>query len=61
MTRIDRTRIADALLNAPGWARVGLSDPKPWLREDAALELASAILRHAETPKDSEPRQTHLI
>ncbi|NLR72874.1 hypothetical protein HGI47_18520 [Novosphingobium sp. ERN07] len=61
MSRIDQARIADALLNAPGWARVGISDPKPFLREDAALELASAILRQVEAPEPSPARQDHLI
>lgn len=38
-----RQAIARALLAAPGWARVGLTSPKPALREDAAIELARAI------------------
>ncbi|WP_318248291.1 DUF6771 family protein [Novosphingobium percolationis] len=48
VTRIEERQIAEALLTAPGWARVGISDPTPWMREDAALELARAILNHAE-------------
>lgn len=60
MFRIDRSIIAEALLTAPGWARVGISDPKPWLREDAALELATTILQHADVPDDSETRQANL-
>lgn len=60
MSRIDRNLIADALQTAPGWARVGISDPKPWLREDAALALATAILQHADAPDDNEARQAHL-
>jgi len=42
--------IADAILRAPGWARVGISAPKPVLREEAARELAHAILLAASEP-----------
>tara|TARA_R110002167_G_scaffold155738_5_gene350208 strand:+ start:407 stop:664 length:258 start_codon:yes stop_codon:yes gene_type:complete len=44
MARIDEHAVAAVMLEAPGWARVGLSAPKEWLREDAALELARVIL-----------------
>lgn len=44
MSRIDKTRIAEALLAALGWARLGISDPRPWMREAAAIELANEIL-----------------
>ena len=44
MTRFDETAIADALLSAPGWARVGLCAPTTRIREDAARELARSIL-----------------
>lgn len=60
MSRIDKNLIAEALLTAPGWARVGISDPKPWLREDAALTLATAILQHTDAPDDNEARQARL-
>jgi hypothetical protein len=40
----NETSIAQALLSAPGWARVGLTAPAEGLREDAALELARAVL-----------------
>ena len=36
-------RIACAILDAPGWARVGITAPSSCLREDAALELARVI------------------
>jgi hypothetical protein len=36
--------IAEALLSAPGWARMGITAPNERLREDAALELARAVL-----------------
>jgi len=35
--------VAHAILEAPGWARVGITAPSPCLREDAALELARVI------------------
>lgn len=44
MTRIDKLTVADALLNAPGWARVGLCAPTLRMREEAARELARVIL-----------------
>ncbi len=44
MDRLTETAVAHAILAAPGWARVGITAPKEWLREDAALELARAIL-----------------
>jgi len=42
--RIDEHAIAEAILTAPGWARVGLTAPAERLREEAALELARAVL-----------------
>jgi hypothetical protein len=44
MDRLTETAVAHAILAAPGWARVGITAPKEWLREDAAVELARAIL-----------------
>lgn len=48
MSRIDEAAVADALLTAPGWARVGLTAPNAWMREDAARELARVILSQME-------------
>jgi hypothetical protein len=45
MMRIDRDRVARALLDAPGWARVGLTAPTEIIREAAAQELALTIAR----------------
>ncbi|WP_225008043.1 DUF6771 family protein [Novosphingobium percolationis] len=42
--RIDTDTIAQAILSAPGWARVGITAPDEHLRHDAARELACAIL-----------------
>ena len=44
MIRIDETSIADAILAAPAWARLGITEPKDELRLDAATEMARAIL-----------------
>lgn len=60
MERDERPLIAHAILSAPGWARVGISDPKPSLREDAAMELAASIARALDDPptpaSDDQPR-----
>lgn len=40
--------IAEALLSAPGWARVGLAAPTETIREQAARELARAVLEGGE-------------
>lgn len=45
MTRIDPARVAAALLNAPGWARLGITAPKESTREAAAQELALSVAR----------------
>lgn len=52
MDRIDQRSVARALLTAPGWARVGITDPKPSLRQDAADELARHIMESAVTCPD---------
>lgn len=44
MDRIDTARVAETLLSAPGWARVGLTAPTNHLRVEAAFELARAIV-----------------
>lgn len=44
MERIDPDQIADALLAAPGWARLGLTEPSEHIRRQAARELALAIV-----------------
>ena len=41
--RLDHDSIAEAILTAPGWARVGITAPNERLRQDAALELARVI------------------
>jgi len=56
MTRIetpsaDLSTIADALLSAPGWAKVGLTAPTEHMREQAARELARAVLEEGKNPQ----------
>ncbi|OJW23446.1 MAG: hypothetical protein BGO58_11730 [Sphingopyxis sp. 65-8] len=44
MEQIDLSRVAETILAAPGWARVGITAPVSHLRVAAAHELARAIL-----------------
>jgi hypothetical protein len=58
MTRIDLTMLATTILEAPGWARVGITAPSPYMRYDAAMELALAIAATVESkleiPNDNQ-------
>lgn len=60
MERIDTSMIAQALLAAPGWARVGLTAPTEHLRQQSALELALTIAEHADRVTDAGPDQLAL-
>ena len=61
MERIDTSAIAHAILDAPGWARVGITAPSSCLREDAALELARVIADVVTAPaSESTEAQTSL-
>ncbi|MBB4615370.1 DUF6771 family protein [Novosphingobium taihuense] len=60
MSRINDALIVQAILTAPGWARVGISDPTPWMREDAAAELARAIRMQVDAPEQTEAAQRQL-
>jgi hypothetical protein len=42
--------LAQSLLHAPGWARVGLAAPSQRVREKAAVELAETVLDALEVP-----------
>jgi hypothetical protein len=53
--RLNPDTIAQALLTAPGWARVGLSAPTQYLREAAATDLALAILDVAAAEEGPTP------
>lgn len=50
MERMDTNQVAEAILSAPGWARVGITAPKDHLRIEAAYELARAIVADVEKP-----------
>ncbi|RYD44303.1 MAG: hypothetical protein EOP63_06530 [Sphingomonadales bacterium] len=52
MSQTVELRVAEAILSAPGWARVGITAPAPHLRDDAAHELARAILASLENGCD---------
>jgi hypothetical protein len=43
MERVDPAAIAAAILDAPGWCRVGITAPGEHLRQQAAKELALSI------------------
>lgn len=61
MGNIDETRVAKAILAAPGWARVGISAPKESTREAAAQELALTITKmFGERSSVSDPNQLVL-
>lgn len=47
---IDSQTLADALLAAPGWARVGLTAPTETLRHSAANTLAAYVCKRLENP-----------
>ncbi|WP_295318857.1 DUF6771 family protein [uncultured Sphingopyxis sp.] len=61
MKHKDLSRVAETILAAPGWARVGITAPVNHLRVAAAHELARAILEDAEqTSKHSTGDQLGL-
>lgn len=60
MERIDPETIADALLNAPGWARVGITAPVEHLRKQSARELALAIVDAVDPARLPDPDQLAL-
>lgn len=43
MIRLDKNCIAETILAAPGWARLGITESKAELRTEAAKALAEAI------------------
>lgn len=60
MTEMDPDRVADALLAAPGWARVGITAPKECMRQAAAQELALTITRLFAGDITPDPDQLQL-
>lgn len=60
MERIDTNRVAETILAAPGWARVGLTASTRYIRVAAAQELARAILAEVEEAPACAPDQLGL-
>ncbi|MFX8581944.1 DUF6771 family protein, partial [Acinetobacter baumannii] len=58
---IDTSAVAHAILDAPGWARVGITAPSSCLREDAALELARVIADAIDAPANSSPSEQSTL
>lgn len=53
--------IAQAILEAPGWARVGITMSDPRMREKAAEELALSIAERLDPQPEPDPRQLGLF
>lgn len=54
--------IVQALLSAPGWARVGLTHPREEMRKKATQELALSILETLNPQRScNDPRQLYLF
>jgi hypothetical protein len=61
MTHIDTARVAETILAAPGWARVGITAPTSHIRVEAAFELARAIIESVKAgPEPTSPDQLGL-
>lgn len=60
MERIDLERIADAILTAPSWVRVGITARVQTLRREAALELALDISVAMDAPPPLNDDQPEL-
>ena len=59
MEQPDTNDLANALLTAPGWARVGLTAPRDTLRFAAAKELALQVCKVIDGESvEPDPRQT---
>ncbi len=55
------SEIADAILEAPGWARVGITLPSDHIRQQSARELAQTIAeRIGDMAKAPDPNQLAL-
>lgn len=60
MERLNRTNLADILLSAPAWARVGLTVRDERTRLKAAKALAGAIFDVIEESPSTDARQLSL-
>lgn len=58
--RLDHGTIANTILTAPGWARAGITSAADHVREDAASELARAILERVTCDAADEPDPDQL-
>jgi len=60
MDRADRHSLATILLDAPAWARIGLTVRDHHLRERAADALAAVIIERLDPVPSPDPRQILL-
>lgn len=60
MERLDPARLSAAIMQAPGWARVGITMPDPFLRQRAAAALAWSIVEELEPAERPDGRQITL-
>lgn len=61
MELIDTSAVAHAILDAPGWARVGITASSSFRREDAALELARVIADAVDAPVSAPPPEQSTL
>ena len=57
---MERESLIDIILNAPAWARVGLTVPNERLRERAAGEMADVIIARVSAPYEPHCDQLAL-
>lgn len=57
---MERESLIDIILNAPAWARVGLTVPNEGLRERAAGEMADVIIARMGSPHEGHRDQLPL-
>ena len=60
MEPADTRRVAEILINAPAWARVGLTSRDARLRERAADVLAATIVERIAPPPERDRNQLAL-
>jgi hypothetical protein len=60
MAHLDRTQLCEILMNAPAWARVGLTMRDPRMRERAADALAATIEDRMQPRHHPDPGQLVL-
>lgn len=60
MPSLDPCHLAQMILEAPAWARLGITAPKEDLRLRAAEELGRAIVKRVEAPVMEDGRQMRL-